>query len=149
MPKGPSWSARDLQVELLECFGPPRLSLGQPLGFQIDVLDRFRPPCCGSVRALGLQLGGLGAPWASKLGSLGGSGPPSRGPWEALGSQMNLQRRVLGLLSQLQNVFGCTFAMLRKAKKNPRKINVFAWFFRCSEAFRRHLDLQVELLDWL
>ena len=112
MPKGPSWSAGDLQVELLECFGPPKLSLGQPLRLQVDVLDRFGPPCWVSGRALGFQLGGLGEPWASKLGSLGDSGPPSWGPWEALGSQMKLQRRVLGLLSQLQNVFGCTFAML-------------------------------------
>ena len=33
-------------------------------------------------------------------------------PKETLGSQMRLQSRVLGLLSQLQNVFGSTFAML-------------------------------------
>ena len=107
------------QMDLLGAPGASKLRCWIALGLQngllalqVDVLERFGPPCWGSGRAFGLQLGGLGAPWASKLGFLGDSGPPSWSPWEALGSQMKLQRKDLGLLSQLQNVFGCTFAML-------------------------------------
>ena len=109
------------QMDLLGAPGASKLKCWTALGLQnvllalqVDVLERFGPPCWGSGRAFGLQLGGLGAAWASKLGSSGGSGPPSSSPWEALGSQMRLQRTVLGLRSQLQNVFGCTFAMLWK-----------------------------------
>ena len=71
----------------LRCWSALGLQNGL-LALQVDVLERFGPPCWGSGRALGVQIDGLGVPWASKLRSLGSSGPPSWGPWEALGSQM-------------------------------------------------------------
>ena len=96
-------------------------AFGRHLDLQVELLDWLWATKLESWTALGLKAELLGRLWASNLDvweRLGrpswdpGSGPPSWRLWEALGSQVRLHRRVLGLLSQLEDVFGCTFAML-------------------------------------
>ena len=100
-----------LQNVVLNSLGASKLTSCTALGVNVGVLEAFGPPTWGSGSPLDVQVGVLGRLWASKWNSMRGFG----------GSQVRLQNRVLGLLSQLENVFGCTFAMLRKTQKNQRK----------------------------
>ena len=95
------------------------------------------PPTWASGRALAVQVGILGGLWASKLGSMGGFGQPNEAPKESFGPPKSVAKRLR-----------MHFCNVMRNLEKPMEM-VFAWFFRCYEAFRRNLDLQVELLDWL
>ena len=67
LPKRPSWSAGAGQVEVLERFGPPKYTLGQPLGIQNEVLDGNWISKLTSRHAVGTQVGHKKVLRASKL----------------------------------------------------------------------------------
>ena len=115
LPKRPSWSAEDRQVDVLARFGSQKCSLGQPLGVQNEVLDGHwvskltsrialgahvdfwecsGPPTWTSGSALDVQVGVLGTLWASKLGFPGRFGQPNEAPKESFGPPKSVGRRL-------------------------------------------------------
>ena len=87
---------------------------------------------------MGVQVGVLGRLWVSKFESMGGSGQPNEAPTESFGPPKSVAKRLrMHFCSVMKNI------------EKPKENHCFCMVVPMLEGLQKHLDLQVELLDWL